>query len=83
MCGGSSGLFGTGLFADKAPAAVKFPKPEVAAAPAPERKQDTGAIVAVGNSEDEADARRRASSYGSKRKGGSSVGGLTAINPIL
>lgn len=72
MCGGGF----LGLSPKTATAkAVKMPKAEIPAAPAPSRKQDSGAIVAIGDNESEySDARRRAAMRNSSRTGGSALG---------
>jgi hypothetical protein len=67
MCGG--GFLGLG----PAPKAPKMPDAVVPAPPAPERKQDTGAIVAIGDSNAELEMQRKRAS-GVKTKGGSGLG---------
>ncbi len=66
------------------PKAVKLPKPVIPAPPAPQRKQDTGAIVAVGDTDSEyTDERKRRASRISTRQGGSSLGELGSGAPLL
>lgn len=64
--------------------AVKMPKAAIPAPPAPQRKQDTGAIVAVGDTDSEytAEQRRRASRL-STRSGGTPLGTLGNGTPLL
>lgn len=66
MCG--DGFLGLG----NAPKAPKMPKAVVPAPPAPERKVDTGAIVAIGDSDEELQMQRRRA--GGRARGGSSIG---------
>ena len=63
MCG--DGFLGLG----SSPKAPKMPKAVVPAPPAPERKQDTGAIVAIGDSQEEMDMQRRRASAKTSRGG--------------
>lgn len=79
MCDISKSL---GLSSDSK--AVKMPKPVAPAPPAPQRRQDTGAIVAVGDLESEySDERRRAAARASSRTGGTALGTLGQGTPIL
>lgn len=72
MCGG--GFLGLSPKAETAKA-VKMPKVEAPAPPAPSRKQDTGAVIAIGSDADY-DAERRRRMGASSRKAGSSLGTL-------
>lgn len=66
MCGGGDGFLGLGKAKQVDP-----PDPVIPAPPAPERKQDTGAIVAIGDSDEEVAAQRR--KMGKVTKGGSAI----------
>ena len=73
MCGG--GFLGLSPKAETAKA-VKMPKVEAPAPPAPSRKQDTGAVIAIGSDEAYDAERRRRMGGGSSRKAGSTLGTL-------
>ena len=73
MCGG--GFLGLSPKEETAKV-VKMPKPQTPAAPAPERKQDTGAIVAVGDTESQYSDERRRRAARTPQRGGSSLGSL-------
>lgn len=52
---------------------IETPDPVIPAPPAPSRKQDTGAVVAIGDTEDELDMQRK-KSYAKPIKGGAQFG---------
>ncbi len=80
MCGG--GLLGLSP-KEQTAKAVKMPKVEAPAPPAPSRKQDTGAIIAIGSDNDYDDARRRRLASASGRKAGSTLGTLGSGSSYL
>lgn len=65
--------------------AVKMPKAAIPAPPAPERRQDSGAIVAIGDADSAYDAERRRAlaSRATSRKGGSALGNLGSSSAVL
>ena len=78
MCGGGGGIIGgisSLLFGKPENNAPEMPKVEAPAPPAPSRKQDTGAIVKVGDS-GSTDRLSGNGTGGVRRKSGSSLGNL-------